>query len=271
MLRRLGNKKKLLPKLLDLFPDNITTFIDMFMGSGAVTFAMENRVNRIIANDVDNNVFTLFLVVKENKTKLLENLDSLPIHETLFKHWKDSEEQDPIWKATRFLMLSNLSYLGNSDTLSFCVQADHKKKIYNDVLETVLRTHVKFMCCDFREVLPKISWNYNNRPNNKDNAFIYSDPPYLNTTNNYTEGFTEADSTDLFEILVNSGIRFAMSEFDHPFILGKAKEYGLHVTSLGERRNLKNRRTEILVTNYNPARKQMTVFDVLQKRLDNSE
>jgi site-specific DNA-adenine methylase len=39
MLRRLGNKTRLLPKLLALFPEQITTFIDMFMGSGVVTSA----------------------------------------------------------------------------------------------------------------------------------------------------------------------------------------------------------------------------------------
>ena len=41
-----------------------------------------------------------------------------------------------------------------------------------------------------------------------------------------------------------------MSEFDHPFILKQAKERNLNVIEIGERQNLKNRRTEILVTNY---------------------
>ncbi len=41
-----------------------------------------------------------------------------------------------------------------------------------------------------------------------------------------------------------------MSEFDHPFILDQAKQRGLNVHIIGERQNLKNRRTEILVTNY---------------------
>lgn len=41
-----------------------------------------------------------------------------------------------------------------------------------------------------------------------------------------------------------------MSEFDHPFILEQAKQRNLNVIVIGERQNLKNRRTEILVTNY---------------------
>jgi DNA adenine methylase len=41
-----------------------------------------------------------------------------------------------------------------------------------------------------------------------------------------------------------------MSEFDNPAILDLAKEYGLNVITIGERKNMKNRRTEILLTNY---------------------
>ena len=42
-------------------------------------------------------------------------------------------------------------------------------------------------------------------------------------------------------------MRFLLSEFDHPAVLELAKQHGLRVINLGERKNLKNRRTEILV------------------------
>ncbi len=51
-----------------------------------------------------------------------------------------------------------------------------------------------------------------------------------------------------------------MSEFDNEFILNQAKERNLNVIIIGERQNLKNRRTEILVTNY---KKEPTLFDNL--------
>ena len=41
-----------------------------------------------------------------------------------------------------------------------------------------------------------------------------------------------------------------MSEFDNPFILNQAKERNLNIIEIGERVNLKNRRIEILITNY---------------------
>lgn len=75
-------------------------------------------------------------------------------------------------------------------------------------------------------------------------------PPYLGTNDNYSNSFTEDQSNELFETLINTGCKFAVSEFDHPFILQQAKDRGLNVIIIGERQNLKNTRTEILVTNY---------------------
>jgi len=84
----------------------------------------------------------------------------------------------------------------------------------------------------------------------KENTFIYLDPPYLCTGDNYSNSFTEQKSIDLFDCLEKRGCKFAMSEFNNPFILNQAKERGLNIITIGERNNLKNRRTEILVTNY---------------------
>jgi len=85
------------------------------------------------------------------------------------------------------------------------------------------------------------------------------DPPYLGTNDNYSNSFTEQDSIDLFDTLKATGCKFAMSEFDNDFILKQAKERGLNIIIIGERKNLKNRRTEILITNYEIS--QQTLFN----------
>ena len=43
---------------------------------------------------------------------------------------------------------------------------------------------------------------------------------------------------------------FGYSEFNHPFLIEEAERRGLFINYLGERQNLKNRRVEILITNY---------------------
>jgi len=80
----------------------------------------------------------------------------------------------------------------------------------------------------------------------------------LNTTDTYSHSFTEQDSIDLFNSLQETGCKFAMSEFDNEFILNQSKERGLNVIYIGERKNIKNIRTEILITNYE---KQRSLFD----------
>jgi len=56
-----------------------------------------------------------------------------------------------------------------------------------------------------------------------------------------------------------SGCKYAVSEFDNPTVIQMAKDRGLQVHIIGERQNMKNRRTEILITNYEPSR-QLTMF-----------
>ncbi len=159
MLRRLGNKTKLLPKLLPLFPENITTFIDMFMGSGAVTFAMVSRAKYIIANDKDNDVFNLFLTVKAHKEERENAIRMMPVHDALSQYWRDQVEHGCVWKAARFLMLSNFGYLGKAETLK--IQVDGGKDFLEDTIKTayykIVHSCIKFMSCDFRETLNHIT------------------------------------------------------------------------------------------------------------------
>ena len=48
---------------------------------------------------------------------------------------------------------------------------------------------------------------------------------------------------------MGSGLRFGISEFDHPVVLQLAKEYQLRVITIGQRHNLRNKRTETYITN----------------------
>ena len=100
---------------------------------------------------------------------------------------------------------------------------------------------------DFAEFIKVTSSRSKDKP---EKVFIYCDPPYLGTNDNYSSSFKNEDSERLFDALQASKNKFAMSEFDHPFIIEQANKRGLHITTIGERHNLKNRRVEILVTNY---------------------
>ena len=246
ILRRLGNKKNISSDIVKYFPQH-TYYIEPFFGAGGMFFNKPKAKYNIV-NDLDSDVFNLFQVIINQKFELYEKLKLMPLHYDLFKYWKLNLEIDPIKKAMRFLFISNFTYLGKGGTLKFSL-GDNSKKIMIDNLSKTFDfiEDVIFVNKDFRNFF----LSYQLREDvMKCKVFIYCDPPYLGTSNNYSNSFTEQDSIDLFDCLQATGCKFAMSEFDNEFILNQAKKRGLNVITIGERRNLKNIRTEILITNY---------------------
>ena len=199
-----------------------------------------------IVNDYDSEVYNLFRVIVDRKEELARFWETMPIHEDLWKYWKENPESDPIRKAARFLFFSNFSFMGRMTTLKF-----DRSNTYWLVLMRLAEVQkqmqgVQLMNCDFRDVIKRISL----RDGGHKKAFIYADPPYLDTKGGNYDSFSKQDSIDLFNGLVASKCRFAISEFDHPFILELARINQLRVIKIGERQNMKNRRMEVLIVNY---------------------
>lgn len=245
ILHRLGTKVKLASLICSHFP-NHSIYVEPFFGAGGLFFNKQ-KVSYNFMNDINSDVFNLFMMIKEHRKELEDAILLCPIHSDLLNYWKNNIETDPIQKAVRFLFLSNYTLYGKMDTLRMDV--GNSKKV---LLEKIFVTY-KFICkdviftnFDFRKFIKSVSFSRNKT--NK--AFIYADPPYLETGSNYENKFTEQDSFDLFECLQNKGCKWAMSEFEQPFIIDQAKKRKLNIIEIGERRTIKNRRTEILITNY---------------------
>jgi DNA adenine methylase len=171
----------------------------------------------------------------------------MPIHEELWKAWKLTSPDDPVLRAVRFLFRSNFGFLGKPQTLKWNNRTAKRRIQENIALTREALYDVEFMCCDFRNMLRRIPMS----KGEASRAFVYADPPYLGTANNYGEAgdWNIQDTRDLFAELANSGLRFGISEFDGPVIQYLAKEHGLRVITIGERHNLRNRRTEVLIVN----------------------
>lgn len=241
ILRRLGNKQKIAKEIQKHFPPH-KIYIEPFFGAGGMFFNKPKAKYNIV-NDLDSDVFNLFQVVMNQKEELEKAFYIMPIHSDLLDYWEKNKETEQIKKALRFIMLSNMRLFGKKGSLRYGALdnkfgfVENLQKV-NDFLQGV-----QFNNRDFKGFLKSFSIN-------SEDGFIYCDPPYLGTTDNYSNSFTEEQSEQLFNTLEETKCKFAMSEFDNPFILEQAKKRGLNVIIIGERQNLKNRRTEILVTNY---------------------
>ena len=262
ILRRIGNKSKIAMKIQKYFPEH-SIYIEPFFGAGGMFFNKPKAKYNIV-NDLDSDVFNLFQVVMNQKEDLEKAFYMMPIHQDLLKFWMKNKETEPIRKALRFLFLSNFTLYGKQNTIAFSGRTEPKKQFFNKIDITFkLITDLKFLNKDFRKFFDSIVFvdiDFGKPSGERDYSFIYADPPYLNTTDTYSDSNTwnETDSYDLLNCLTETKCKWAMSEFDHPFILAQAKERGLNVIVIGERRTLNNRRTEVLITNYN---KPLSLFD----------
>lgn len=245
VLTRLGNKRRIAHRILPHIPQH-ELWLEPFFGAGGIYFA-KPRAKRNIVNDLDGEVYNLFCVIMDRTAELEEAWYAMPIHEDLWKGWKREVPTDPVWRAVRFLFLSNFGFLGKPQTLTW--NKKNAKRLLQERIKATqeLLYDVEFCNVDFRKFLGRLPLSKGDRAR----AFIYADPPYLDTANNYGEAsaWSLQDTTDLFAELVASGMRFAISEFDHPEVLRLAQEHGLRVVNIGERFNLRNRRTELIITN----------------------
>ena len=256
ILRRLGNKSNIAKKIQKYFPEH-KIYVEPFFGAGGMFFNKPKAGNNIL-NDLDSDVSNLFMVSMNSKDELFELFDIMPMHSDLMEYWKVNKETEPIRKAVRFIMMSNFGVFG-LETFGLGAKKEDYQFKFKDLLN---ETNKKLKGCqfsnyDFRKFLKSIRFIQDGR-NDEDKAFIYADPPYLGTNDNYSNSFTEQDSIDLFDSLESKKCKWAMSEFDNEIILSEAEKRGLNVIVIGERHNIKNKRTEILVTNY---KKPLSLFD----------
>ena len=243
ILRRLGNKKKIAKEIQKYFPEH-KIYIEPFFGAGGMFFNKPKAKYNIV-NDLDSDVFNLFQVVMNQKEELEKAFYMMPIHSDLLDYWKENKETDPIKKALRFLFLSNLTWMGAGASIDLGSKNKHQTSDFFKITYDLL-TDVKFCNFDCNKFINSQQFT-KSEPND---SFVYCDPPYLGTGDNYSNSFNEEQSESLFNTLEETKCKFAMSEFNHPFILDQAEKRGLNIIYIGERQNLKNRRIEVLITNY---------------------
>jgi DNA adenine methylase len=225
--------------------------IEFFFGAGGSYFYLP-KPKYAILNDLDDDVFNLYFVIQNHLEEFRTEITIVPITESLIKYWKKNIETDPIRKAVRFIFLSNFTYMGKGDTLRLGLDNSKKSILKNLTATFEALQNSKIMNRDFREVLSKIS--FTKGLNDKEKCFNYLDPVYLDTEHYYkVPNWKKDDSADCLDIVANSGIKSAMSEFDHPFIIAEAERLNLNIFPVKNRANIKNRRTEILITNYEPS------------------
>ena len=256
----MGNKKRLIEKgLINLFPRDINTFVDLFTGGGIVS--MNVKADNYIMNDINPTVIDLLCLFKyKTADEIINYIESTIKKFGLLKGFNkrdktETEEYKELAKEKYILFrkyyndnknildLYILSYYCNNNNIRFNKSDEfnmpignqyfnkekHSQKII-DGCNFLSQDNVNLYNADFRQL--KISTL-------SKNDFVYLDPPYFNTLAIYNEqqGWGVNDDLELFKFcdeLNKNHIRFALSNVfinkgkENTHLIEWAKKYKVH-------------------------------------------
>lgn len=213
-IKWVGGKTQLLTDINSTLPkniDNITTYIEPFIGGGAVMFdivpKMKN-VEKVIINDLNSKLINVYRNIKENHELLITKLIELEteylnynkkgkeemfylIREKFNEHKKIYNDKDPVFyinNAVYFIFLNKTCFNGlyreNTQGLFNTPWNKAMNPLICDinnitaVSKFLNKYNVEILCGDYKEIEKYAD----------ENTFVYFDPPYRPISN--TSAFT---------------------------------------------------------------------------------
>lgn len=198
VLKWVGGKRQLIEDIEPLIPKKISTYVEPFLGGGAVLFHLQPK--KAIINDFNDELMNVYQVIKENPNSLIKILEKHKkanseeyYYETrALDRTSDYERLSKEEKAGRILYLNKTCYNGlfrvNSSGQFNAPYGKYKNPaILNDVTIKAVSNYfnlanIKFLNGDYKEALKGL----------RKGAFVYFDPPYMpiSSSSNFT-GYTE--------------------------------------------------------------------------------
>ncbi|MBR4270522.1 MAG: Dam family site-specific DNA-(adenine-N6)-methyltransferase [Clostridia bacterium] len=239
-----GDKYKLMPQLLKIFPKNIDTYFEPFCGGGSPFLNIV--ANKYVLNDIDEYMIKLhkmlinysvmpdmfYSIIKNIETEY--NLSASRYQDIIPQNLKDLNPKTYFAKFNKDaysrmrnafnkdksndVLLYLLLIYGFNRMLRFNSKGDFNLPVgnvdFNQNVEDAINSYFSFVqnkdislsSLDFREYIKVQRFNKND--------FIYLDPPYLITNSEYNKLWTEKDEIDLLTLLDELNekeIRFAIS------------------------------------------------------------
>lgn len=274
-LNYVGGKYKLLPQILPHFPNNITTFIDLF--SGGANIGINIKANKVIFNDINSKINDFFRYLQNNNTEeviyqikqYIKEYDLTKTNEEGFKKFRKHYNSNPNPIALYTLSSYSFNYQFRfNNKMEYNNTFGKNRSYFSKNMENNL---IKFMYrlqnldCEFTDkYFTKLNLDSLTK-----NSFVYADPPYFITTGSYNDGnrgfmdWTDKQEKELYDLLdrLNANeIRFALSNvFSHKGLKNekliswseKYNVYHLNYTYKNSSYNTKRIDSdEVLITNY---------------------
>lgn len=269
VVKWVGGKRQLLDDIIPLLPDNFSTYVEPFVGGGALLF--ETQPKKAIVNDLNHELINLYKVIKDNPNELLLLLEEHELNNSeeyfyqirALDRSESYDQMSDIEKAARIIYLNKTCYNGlfrvnqsgqfNSPYGKYKNPNIVNKPVVLAMANYFQNNNITLLNGDYKIALKKL----------RKGAFVYFDPPYMPISSSssftgYTEnGFDKKQQIELKEEcdkLNSRGIKFLLSNSDHPFIRDLYKDYEIITVrakrSINSNSNKRGEINEVLVRNY---------------------
>lgn len=270
-----GNKFKLLPQILPLFPENINTVIDLF--GGGCNVGINSKANKIIYNEKQTEIVDLFKNL--HKTPLNETLELIDGTIGYYNNISTKEDYINLRNDYNTTKEWHKLFVLCCYAFNFAVRFNSKGgfNMTSGVGRSTYNESIKQRLLDFTNHIQKLNMEFINKDFRNidlsylgENDFVYIDPPYLITTASYNEngGWTDKDEKELYDLLDklnNKNIKFAFSNVivhkgnENTTLIEWAKKYNTYMLNMrydntwGATRKKEGKvkeTIEVLITNY---------------------
>lgn len=263
-----GGKRNLMQSIKMHLPVEFKNYYEIFLGGGAVFFALGERITRAYLSDNNLDLVVTYEEIKKDPTRLVARLKELSAGHSpqQYELMRAAEPKDAVEMAARFIYLNKTCFNGLwrvNKAGKFNVPMGNYKNP-NIVNEGNLLACNKALqkatitCHDYKRIKPKP----------KAGDFVYCDSPYHPTTDDsftaYTkENFTEKNQSELRDFAVEihkAGAKIMLSNSKTKLIKslysdnGMNKIFRLHTVQAPRTVNCKPAARgsvdEYLITNY---------------------
>lgn len=246
----IGGKRLLRKTIAKIIPEDIGSYIEVFGGGAWVLFYKERWANLEVYNDLDNNLYNLFMVVKYHAEAFAKEFQFMINSRKLFKTMLDFKPITDIQKATQFFFILQRSYGAKMQQFAYGRKGNSGcAKSQNNIIARVLAAanrldKVYIENQDFDDLINRYDC---------DSAFFYLDPPYTTHKENYYSVVKSKDFEHerLFNCLKNTKGRWLISYDDSDYIRNLYKDY--KITEVSRICSLcpgRSHYKEILIQNY---------------------
>ena len=205
----IGGKNLLANRIISMFPDDFSRYIEVFGGGAAVLFHGQRHANLEVYNDRNSELVNLFRCAKFHRAELQREIsgyfNSREIFSEIQAKMRLSGFTD-IQRAAMFFVMARLSFGANMRTFG-----GRQRNLSGDCLTEVEERleSVVIENMDFCELIKRYDC---------DGALFYCDPPYSRTERYYDEAFRKDDHERLKAILSQISGKFILSYDGSDFI-----------------------------------------------------